>query len=90
VTIGLRALPDALLSYEGLGTLNMAEAQTLDLVLSRVSAALARATDAKHFYTYSRGERVPQVSSATVVSSLNAAQPRSAADPDVSSWSSSP
>jgi diadenosine tetraphosphate (Ap4A) HIT family hydrolase len=44
---------------EGLGTLDMAEAQTLGLVLSRVSAALARATDAKRIYTYSLGERVP-------------------------------
>jgi hypothetical protein len=45
---------------EGLGTLNTAEAQTLGPVLSRVSAALARATDTKHIYTYSLGERVPR------------------------------
>jgi hypothetical protein len=44
---------------EGLGTLNTAEAQTLGPVLSRVSAALAKITDAKHIYTYSLGERVP-------------------------------
>jgi hypothetical protein len=44
---------------EGLGTLNTAEAQTLGPVLSRVSAALANITDAKHIYTYSLGERVP-------------------------------
>ena len=44
---------------EGLGTLNSAEAQTLGPVLSRVSVALARATDTKHIYTYSLGERVP-------------------------------
>jgi len=43
---------------EGLGTLNTAEAQALGPVLSRVSAALARATDAEHIYTYSLGERV--------------------------------
>jgi hypothetical protein len=44
---------------EGLGTLNTAEAHTLGPVLSRVSAALAKITDAKHIYTYSLGERVP-------------------------------
>ena len=44
---------------EGLGTLNTDEARTLGPVLSRVSAALARATEAKHIYTYSLGERVP-------------------------------
>jgi diadenosine tetraphosphate (Ap4A) HIT family hydrolase len=44
---------------EGLGTLDTDEARTLGPVLSRVSAALARATEAKHIYTYSLGERVP-------------------------------
>jgi diadenosine tetraphosphate (Ap4A) HIT family hydrolase len=44
---------------EGLGTLNTAEAQTLGPVLSRVSAALAKATGATHIYTYALGERVP-------------------------------
>jgi len=44
---------------EGLGTLNTAEAQTLGPVLARVSAALAKATDTTHIYTYALGERVP-------------------------------
>jgi len=44
---------------EGLGTLDAAEAETLGPVLSRVSAALTRATGATHIYTYSLGERSP-------------------------------
>jgi hypothetical protein len=44
---------------EGLGTLDAAEAETLGPVLSRVSAALARATETAHVYTYSLGERSP-------------------------------
>jgi hypothetical protein len=44
---------------EGLGTLDTAEAESLGPVLSRVSAALARATQTKHIYTYSLGERSP-------------------------------
>jgi len=44
---------------EGLATLNTAEAQTLGPVLSRVAAALARATSTQHIYTYALGERVP-------------------------------
>src|SRR5882757_4096631 len=44
---------------EGLGALDTAEAETLGPVLSRVCAAVARATETKHVYTYSLGERSP-------------------------------
>jgi hypothetical protein len=43
---------------EGLASLNLDEARSLGRVLSRVSSAIAIATETKRIYTYSLGERV--------------------------------